>query len=163
MAQATHWFETIQGTKLFIPYHWLTKVNLAEMTYVSYQDEDYTDCTFPTVEELIGRGEIKKNVVLPYKQFDINFKSFRSAFQRSVVDRKCDVKVICKKFRKQGFAVTEEAVRHNFWAWMSGAKSGFRDEANGYHLFTPCGLNPLSFRVTGLHPACEDWQTTYIC
>ena len=39
-------------------------------------------------------------------------------------------------------------------------KSGYRDEKNGYHLFTPCGCNPLSFRVSSLEPEL-DWQITY--
>lgn len=57
---------------------------------------------------------------------------------------------------------TREAVLHNFRAWSGDLKSGFRDDRNGYHLFTPCGCNPLSFRATSLEPEL-DWQKTYEC
>ena len=43
---------------------------------------------------------------------------------------------------------------------MGDLKSGYRDEKNGYHLFTPCGCNPLSLRATSLEKEL-DWQTTY--
>lgn len=56
--------------------------------------------------------------------------------------------------------VIEDAIKHNFNAYLMDMKSGFRDEINGYHLFTPCCHNPLSFRLTTLNKNC-DWQTTY--
>ena len=64
-------------------------------------------------------------------------------------------------FKEQGFNVTKEAILHNFNAWCADLKSGYRDEENGYHLFTPCGHNPFILRATTLHPLCDDWQTTY--
>ena len=64
-------------------------------------------------------------------------------------------------FAEHGYHVTKEAIMFCFNAWYSGAKSGYRDEANGYHLFTPCGwINPLSFRLSSLDSRLE-WQTTY--
>ena len=65
------------------------------------------------------------------------------------------------EFAQAGFNVTWEALYHNYAAWLCDMKSGYRDEKNGYHLFTPCGCNPLSFRATKLTNDCNDWQTTY--
>lgn len=67
------------------------------------------------------------------------------------------------QFARNGFNVTEEAIEHNFDAWTMDFKSGYRDEENGYWLFTPCGDNPLSFTVERLNPdpSC-DWQKTYV-
>lgn len=70
---------------------------------------------------------------------------------------------IQKYFERRGFMVTQEAIMHQLCAWMQGYKSGYRDNDNGYFLFTPCGLNPLSIRLTTLHPLCKGWQKTYIC
>lgn len=164
MEEATHWFETTEGVKLFIPYHWGTKLNLNDMTYVSRFDEDYDLCSFPTLQKLINSGQLKDKPFFPYKIFELNLRTTKNYYMPRYRDypKECDVKSICKRLEKHGFHVTEEAVQHNFWAWICGGKSGYRDEKNGYHLFTPCGLNPLSFRVTSLHPACEDWQITYV-
>ena len=73
-----------------------------------------------------------------------------------------DVESICAEFEQSGFNVTPEAVWHNYDAWCGDLKSGYRDEENGYHLFTPCGCNPLSFNATTLNDNC-DWQKTYEC
>ena len=72
------------------------------------------------------------------------------------------VKEICKEFKENGFDVTEHAVLTNFANWKSGYKCGYRDDANGYHLFTPCGLNPFSLTATTLFDGA-DWQDTYWC
>ncbi len=68
---------------------------------------------------------------------------------------------ICNKFRKNGFNVTPDAIKHNYHAWLGDLKSGYRDEQNGYHLFSPCGCNALRFSATNLLP-CLDWQTNYV-
>lgn len=68
---------------------------------------------------------------------------------------------VIDEFRQHGFNVTKEAILHNYSAWRCDYKSGYRDDANGYFLFTPCGGNPFSLRATTLHPSCEDWQHTY--
>lgn len=70
-----------------------------------------------------------------------------------------DVKEVIKEFETNGFNVTEEAIIHNFEAWKSDYKSGYKDESNGYFLFTPCGCNALRFNATEL--TGEDWQETY--
>ena len=64
-------------------------------------------------------------------------------------------------FKGKGYSVTREAVEHNINAWMRDSKSGYRDDGNGFHLFSPCGCNPLSVRLSTLHDLCSDWQVTY--
>lgn len=91
-----------------------------------------------------------------YDSFDVDLGWVRSMTQNRV-DK------ICRAFKKKGFNVTPEAVWHQYNEWRCGFKSGFRDEDNGYHLFTPCGGNPFSLRATTLHKYCTDWQKTYIC
>lgn len=71
-----------------------------------------------------------------------------------------DVADICALFKEHGFNVTAEAVEHNREAWSFDEKSGYRDEANGYHLFSPCGCNPFRMCASVLEPGAE-WQTTY--
>ena len=64
-------------------------------------------------------------------------------------------------FKEQGYNVTIEAISYCLENWQSDFKAGYRDDANGYHLFTPCGCNPLSLRLSTLNRLCNDWQTTY--
>jgi hypothetical protein len=69
--------------------------------------------------------------------------------------------LVKKWFEERGYKVSIKAIKHNFNAWLADAKSGYRDNKNGYHLFTPCGCNALSFHLTTLHPAAKEWQKTY--
>ena len=62
----------------------------------------------------------------------------------------------------EGLRTLNDWVKAGGNAWSLGGKSGYRDDANGYHLFTPCGDNPLCFRLSTLDKRL-DWQTTYIC
>lgn len=67
-------------------------------------------------------------------------------------------KKIMDWFKKKGYNVTKEALEHNYKWSIQGYKCGFRDEENGYFLFTPCAdLNPLSFSASKLFDGC-DWQ-----
>lgn len=72
-------------------------------------------------------------------------------------------KEIKKFFSDNGYKVTTDAIMHQLDSWMNDYKSGYRDEANGYHLFSPCGCNTLSVRLSTLNDRCSDWQTTYYC
>ncbi len=70
-----------------------------------------------------------------------------------------DFNEIISEFKANGFAVTEQALKHNYDAWRSDYKSGYADPENGYFLFSACGCNDLYFyaeRYTG-----EDYQHTY--
>jgi len=99
--------------------------------------------------------------VFCYDKFDVNVKENHGFIARKTFEK--ILPGILKEFRDNGYNVTEEALRHNYDAWEIDSKSGYRDEENGYHLFTPCGCNPLAFRLTTLHPFSEDWQITYTC
>lgn len=141
------WFETIDGIKLDIPYYFLNRIDLENL--VLYKNDE-TD-KFPTLNELVADNKlICKHC---YVEVDLSYKTFKS---------KISIKRIQKFFKRNSFNVTEEAIMHNFNAYLNDAKSGYRDEENGYHLFTPCCHNPLSFRLTSLNKNC-DWQTTYCC
>ena len=91
-----------------------------------------------------------------YNEVDLNY-GVRFKLNKTKLER------IKKYFAKKGFHVTEEAVIHQYNNWCHGFKSGYRDEENGYHLFTPCGGNPFALRLTTLHEKCADWQITYWC
>lgn len=73
------------------------------------------------------------------------------------------VNKIHKFFKEQGYDVDKEDIKHNIDAWCKDYKSGYRNSDKGYHLFSPCGCNPLSIRLTTLHQLCDDWQITYEC
>lgn len=134
------------------------KVNTDTLEYLKMGDKGYKECTWPTINDLIEDG---KAVRKPYgKEYDIDVRGFNGC--RSVNPSNVpNFRKIQKEFKDNGFNVTIEALEHNFSAWLGDLKSGYRDEENGYHLFTPCGCNPLSFRASELHPQFEDWQITY--
>lgn len=62
---------------------------------------------------------------------------------------------------QSGIKVSMSAIKYCYNAWKHGFKSGYRGK--GFHLFTPCSINPLSFRLTSLDKHFRDWQTTYVC
>lgn len=140
------WFETENGTKLEIPYYFLNRIDLDNL--MLYKDGETNQ--FPTLNELVKENKLvlKRN----YIQVELNYKTFRKTIS---------INRIQAFFKKHGFNVTKEAIEHNFNAYLSDLKSGYRDEQNGYHLFTPCCHNPLSFRLSSLNKNCK-WQSTYV-
>lgn len=72
-----------------------------------------------------------------------------------------DAATLIEEFKTKGYNVTEEALLHNFSAWKSDYKSGYRDEENGYFLFSPCGCNPLRFHAEKLKENAA-YQRTYM-
>lgn len=139
------WFETTDGVKLDIPYYFLNRIDMENL--VLYKNDETVQ--FPTLNELVADNKLICKRC--YVEVDLSYKTFKS---------KISIKRIQKYFKSNGFNVTEEAIKHNFNAYLLDMKSGFRDEKNGYHLFTPCCHNPLSFRLTSLNKNCN-WQTTY--
>ena len=91
------------------------------------------------------------------REYDIYLKEFPHCDVR----KRPDLYAVQAEFYEHGFHVTLEALAHNYEAWYNDMKSGYLDEENGYHLFTPCGCNTLSFRAS--EDVGEDWQTTYTC
>lgn len=65
-------------------------------------------------------------------------------------------------FHKRGYNVTDDALKHNLTAWRKDLRGGYRDDANGYFLFSPCGCNPLSFNATKLVEGLYWQEKTYM-
>ena len=110
------------------------------------------------IDFAITLNHLKQNglgdTIYCYDKYDVDLGDVTTLTDK-MVDK------ICKEFADNGFKVTPQAIWHNYDSWVGDLKSGYRDEQNGYHLFTPCGCNPLSFRATNLMD-CLDWQTTYV-
>jgi hypothetical protein len=138
------------------PYRYDGKLDLDNNTYLTIDDDEYYKSNLPTITELVKQGVVKEITCIE-KQHDIDFSS-----SKYILTKK-DVEKIIAEFKEHGFNVTKESIEHNYNAWKRDYKSGYRDENNNYHLFTPCCCNPLSFRATSLHKQCDDWQTTYTC
>lgn len=141
------WFETQDGLKLDIPYYFLNRIDLKNLKLYS----EFETNKFPTLNELTEKKILVHKT--GYIEIDKNFKTFN--YKRISINK------LIEFFKKKGFNVTEEAIQHNLYAYKYDMKSGYRDEKNGYHLFTPCAHNPLSFRLTSLNKNC-DWQKTYV-
>lgn len=67
------------------------------------------------------------------------------------------IKEIQAEAEKNGYKISKDAILHNFDRWVMGYKSGYRDEANNYHVFTPSGDNHLSYAIAEL----KDYLETY--
>jgi hypothetical protein len=129
-----------------------TRVDLEREEYAEWKPgtRDCVECNFPTINELIADGRLLEKDYVEVCDLDTDSFSKRPNYKKWI-----------QYFKERGFNVTKEALKHNFEAWYCDSKSGFRDEVNNYHLFTPCGCNPLSFRATRLDEHFEDWQITY--
>ena len=128
-----------------------SKIDLENGMFIPITNSNYKKSTLPTMNDLI-RDKIVK-VVSCVSTFDINVNKTDLTY-KDFVD-------IQRQFKANGFNVSLSAIKHNYYAWLSDFKSGYR--GNGYHLFSPCGCNPLSFRASTLHKKCKDWQITYVC
>ena len=113
---------------------------------------DYAPEGYTTLNNLAAQG-IGKDVYC----YDEHSIVFPYEFH-TLTDK--DVQSIIDEFKENGFNISPKAIWHNYGAWLGDLKSGYRDDDNGYHLFTPCGCNPLQFHATTLNKNCE-WQTTY--
>ena len=132
------------------------KVDLENGLFLSIADgEEYKTSTLPTINDLVKQGLVVEGTCIE-NQYDINLPEEKTHLTEQ------DFLNIIEEFKENGFNVTMSALIHNYTAWLYDEKSGYRDEENNYHLFSPCGCNPLSFRASTLHPKC-DWQITYTC
>ena len=114
---------------------------------------------YTTLNKLIREGKAEKEEVHCYDECSYDAGVWLNEYEN---DSECiDIDEIIDYFAEHGFNVTKEALQHNIDAWSSDFKSGYRDDENGYHLFTPCGCNKLSFRATSLDANCITWQSTY--
>ena len=131
------------------------KVDLVNKTYLESYNEGYADSTLPTFNDLYANGTMGKEGSCIENEYRY-FTNKETLSERDIDD-------ILREFKENGFNITKEAILHNYDAWLCDEKSGYRDEVNNYHLFGPCGCNPLYFRATTLHEKCADWQHTYTC
>lgn len=134
------------------------KLDLDNLVAISSDDPDYDICEFKTVTQLINDGIMEE--WFPYRIFSIEDIDEKPELWKS--KNRLDLDKIQKIFADNGFIVIKEAIMHNFKAWKADLKSGYRDEKNNVHLFSPCGCNPFILRATELSDTC-DWQTTYEC
>ena len=141
-----------------------SKVDIEKHLFISIYDEGYDECDLPTITDLYVKGILKEEGSCIEKTYDFNTRNnslLSKKFHRTGILTTKEIDSIIQDFKDNGFNVTKEAILHNYDAWLHDQKSGYRDENNNYHLFSPCGCNPLSFRATTLHEKCSDWQHTY--
>jgi hypothetical protein len=113
---------------------------------------DYAPDGFTTLNNLKAQGN--GHELHCYDEYNINLGEHPNMGDKDIDD-------IIAEFEDAGYKVSKAAILRNYYAWAADKKAGYRDEANGYHLFSPCGCNPFTLRATTLHPLCSDWQTTY--
>lgn len=157
LTSGCYFIDITTATPLFLPLWFGNKLDLDRM--LVYTDKDID--THPELKDynnLVKTGRIAELTI--YRNYDIDLKDINDCSIRKKLTAK-DFEKIIAEFKEHGFNVTFEALKHNYSAWLGNLKSGYRDEENGYHLFTPCGANPLSFRATSLDNRL-DWQTTYV-
>lgn len=110
-----------------------------------------------TLNGLIAAGLAERKEVHCYDEVEY----FEDVYPDTIKMTSSKITKIVKFFKEKGYNVQRKAIEHNLFAWSMDEKSGYLDEKNGYHLFSPCGCNPLSIRLSTLHPLCKDWQKTY--
>ena len=141
----------------FISYY--SKVNLENGTYMNISEFDKSTGNMEnckTIRQLIDDGTLKK--VQYVDEYEIFPKGFECDSQHP---ENLPYDEIIAELKENGYNVTRQALEHNYNAWLADYKSGYRDEENGYFIFTPCGCNNLYFNVTKLDDHF-DWQYTYI-
>ena len=143
------WFETRNKIRLALPRKFTNRIDLINQVF--YFGDSDVHLELPTLQDLVQCGVLTE--CFDYQTFEVNYPNRPS---------RISVNNIQKFFKSKGFNVTEEAILHNFKGYLRGFKCGYRDEKNGYHLFTPCHLNNLSFCLTSLSDL-TDWQITYQC
>lgn len=145
------------GTAMYLPIWYGHRLDLENMLVTEDRAEIEVRTEFPDLNQLVKTGAVLEATI--YRGHDIYPKGFPHLGTRKKLTEKL-INAILAEFKEHGFAVTREALLHNYDMWSIDHKSGYRDEKNGYHLFTPCGCNPLSFRASSLEPEL-DWQETY--
>jgi hypothetical protein len=154
-----YFLRTDTGQPMYLPIWYGHRLDLANMTVTENREEIAIRTDLPDLNQLIKEGKVRNATI--YREHDIFLPEFKGSYEAPPFTGEVVRKVIAE-FAGHGFKVTRQALVHNFKAWYSDLKSGYRDDRNGYHLFTPCGCNPLSFRATSLEPEL-DWQKTYEC
>lgn len=141
------------GLKMYLPIRYDSRVDLHALTYC----DPAADSPLPTLNDLLAAGSVVEKKA--FREYDVYPEGFDNCEVLKPLTGEI-VRNIIADFKAHGFNVTRKAVMHNYKAWYHDLKSGWRDTARGYHLFTPCGCNPLSFSATTLFGE-SDWQETY--
>ena len=145
------------------------KLNLKDKVVVERTDPEYDNCDGVEINELVRQGiveewhpSVKERGL--YKEaylFDALSK------EKFVIIDECgkspNYDAIIRYFAERGFNVSRKALEYCFDAWRGDFKSAYRDEANGVHVFVPCGCNPFNITISELHESCKNWQKTYYC
>lgn len=155
-----YFIRTSDNLPMYLPIYYLNRVDLDNL--LLYEGEEIkAHPEIPDINELIRNGLVKDATL--YREYDIDLAEFntcRDAEEKGVKLTYDKIQAILKEFQEHGFNVTMKAVMHNYCCWVGDLKSGYRDARNGYHLFTPCGCNRLSFRASSIVRGL-DWQKTY--
>lgn len=153
LTNGTHFVRTADGLRMYLP-PFDYPVDLDALVQYDPGEND----ALPTLNDLLKEGLVTMET--DYREYKVFPKGFDDRFTAPPMTGE-RIRAIIDEFRKNGFNVTREAIIHNYSAWCDDLKSGFRDEKNGYHLFSPCGCNSLNFSATSL---CEvlSWQETYV-
>lgn len=154
LTNGTHFVRTTDGLRMYLPtFRYDHPVDLDALVQYAPGEND----ALPTLNDLLKKGLVTEEN--DYREYEVFPEGFDDRFSAPPMTG-ARIRAIIDEFRKHGFNVTRDAIIHNYRAWYDDLKSEFRDEANGYHLFSPCGCNPLRLSATSL---CEDlsWQDTY--
>lgn len=147
----TYFVRTDTNQPMFIPYNFQNRIDLDHMLITENLRECEELIQYPDINALVKEGKIALAHI--YREHHVNLGWLRGMSEVRLHN-------ILKEFMENGFNVTEEAVMHNYEAWKAGFKSGYRDEKNGYHLFTPSGCNQCDLRASSIEKEL-DWQNTY--
>lgn len=155
LTNGTHFVRTADGLRMYLPtFRYDHRVDLDALVQYAPREND----ALPTLNDLLKEGLV--TVETDYREYEVFPEGFDDRFTAPPMTGK-RIRAIIDEFRENGFNVTRAAIIHNYRAWYDDRKSGFRDKENGYHLFSPCGCNPLRLSATSL---CEglSWQETYV-
>ena len=155
-AKYDRWCETTDGRMIGYILHGLDYRDKVEITkdeiyIISQYESEYKTSNLPTLMELKQRGEVVEK--LSYNEHTVNMIG---------TDKLSDttIQAIISSFKLHGFSVTKESILNNFDAYKHGKCCGYRDEINGYHLFTP-HCKEFYLCATTLNELSRDWQFTY--
>lgn len=153
LADGRYFVKAQTGEAMYLPIWYGHRLDLDKMIITESREEIEKRTDLPDLNELVKKGYVLEATI--FREHEV-FCGFVRSFGPKRIAK------VLAEFREHGFDVTEEALLYCYEAWKHDFKSGFRDEAHGYHLFTPCGCNPLTFRASSLEKGL-DWQKTYKC
>lgn len=156
-AKFDRWVETSDGRLIgyvcIDGFRFDSKVKITESSIeiVNPDDANYKLCNFPDINNLVENNLAVEKFA--FDRFEVCLGHIRTFNEKRISS-------IIRKFKRNGFNVTRDAIVFCYVKWKMGYKSGYRDEENGCHLSAPCGDSPLNFMASTL---CElsNWQKTH--